>query len=616
VAAAAAAAPAGVAALAPAGADPGQAIAGAAAAGYPAAGDAAAAYPDLGAAAATQPDPDGAGGEVLAADRAVDPHEPYAKLRLPDGHSALTNGGVAQSVVNLATTSWEPYQGAQCSSRFQIPAMPRMATEYNGMKLPDTCFMSPPETQDKHYHVYLVGDWGGLPGPFGWNASMPPPAPADHRSPEFPSHQRDFVWGADDCAQRNVAREMRTRAASNPPDYILNVGDNFYWGGINIKCGASPGSSSDSTSQWKKVFEDVYTGPGIDGKQWLGVLGNHDFGGFMFVSGWDQAIHYTWMQGAPSTNRWVTPALYYQSKVNYPDFSIDYYFVDTNVWDTWLPHAEERHNLCSRNHNPPNTEASCGLVGPISTEECPDWFKSLWKANVAWMDNTMSQSQADWQIVVTHFPPEGEWGGDEWARLSSDHGIDIIMAGHRHRQELLTESKLAPTTYIVSGGGGGITSENIPDADGDDDEYGFVDLTLSSTEIMIEMISHGGLLRDRKCVTQRKPKATTATPLAGTSLCDLAALAEQTPAPTATPPPTAPPAPVAQPTPQEDPAGAWNGGADPAPVAAPVEQPVFVEQPVAPVAPELQPVAPVAPPAPVPLSPMGKLVAALKQVFR
>ncbi|CAK0852919.1 unnamed protein product [Prorocentrum cordatum] len=256
----------------------------------------------------------------------------------------------------------------------------------------------------------------------------------------------------------------------------------------------------------------------------------------MFVSGWDQALHYTWLQEFPSTNRWVTPALYYQSKVVYPDFSGPADFVDTNVWDTWLPHAEQRHNLCSRNHNPPNLEANCGAAGPVSVDECPDWFKSLWKANVEWMDNSMPLSEAEWQIVVTHFPPEGNWGGAEWARLSAQHGIDLILAGHRHRQEVHTSSQIAPTTYVVSGGGGGITSENLPDAGGDDDEYGFVDITLSRSEIMLELISHGGMIRSTTCITPRDAGAGTLNWLQEPSLCEGRPSGPQRPTQTSTTP--------------------------------------------------------------------------------
>mmetsp|Transcript_20364 Transcript_20364/g.46430 ORF Transcript_20364/g.46430 Transcript_20364/m.46430 type:complete len:140 (+) Transcript_20364:1146-1565(+) len=54
---------------------------------------------------------------------------------------------------------------------------------------------------------------------------------------------------------------------------------------------------------------------------------------------------------------------------------------------------------------------------------------------------------------------------------------------------------LDPVTWIVSGGGGGITSEHVPDNGGEDDQYGFVDMTLSKEKLTFEAISHGGVLR-------------------------------------------------------------------------------------------------------------------------
>merc|ERR1712194_270168 len=64
---------------------------------------------------------------------------------------------------------------------------------------------------------------------------------------------------------------------------------------------------------------------------------------------------------------------------------------------------------------------------------------------------------------------------------------------------------LRPTAWIVSGGGGGITSEDIPSEDGDDDQYGFFDLTLSKKVIEIQGISHGGFLRTQTFLRQRHP---------------------------------------------------------------------------------------------------------------
>jgi len=56
-------------------------------------------------------------------------------------------------------------------------------------------------------------------------------------------------------------------------------------------------------------------GPGIDGKPWLGVLGNHDWGGWQFNKGWDQVIAYSWGGLPESTGRWLQPAIYWAAPV-------------------------------------------------------------------------------------------------------------------------------------------------------------------------------------------------------------------------------------------------------------------------------------------------------------
>lgn len=122
---------------------------------------------------------------------------------------------------------------------------------------------------------------------------------------------------------------------------------------------------------------------------------------------------------------------------------------------------------------------------------------------MARLEDVLRLSYADWQVVVTHFPPE--WGKEDWQYLSKTYGIDLIVTGHRHCQEVWPgddtskpsgeENFLRPTTWIVSGGGGGITSQGLPERSGEDDMYGFMDLTISRSSIKIEAISHGGQLR-------------------------------------------------------------------------------------------------------------------------
>jgi hypothetical protein len=207
--------------------------------------------------------------------------------------------------------------------------------------------------------------------------------------------------------------------------------------------------------------------------------------------------------------------MYYQSKVWYPDFAVDYYFLDTNIFDALDPKDPSPHNICSEMHND-EKPVTCAPVGPSGVWKCQEWFGKLWKEQQKWLDEVVPESTADWRIVVTHFPPS--WGAPDWKKLGPKHEIDLVIAGHRHIQDMhqpgdnrtmvwhndpnqLYNDFLDPTVWVVSGGGGGVTSEREPSMDGDDDQYGFMDMTLEKSKITIEGISHGGQLR-RKLVME------------------------------------------------------------------------------------------------------------------
>lgn len=409
--------------------------------------------------------------------------------------SAAQAGKVAAvaPIAALASCALIPQVAAgPCVPRFVAPPAPLHATDLNGISIPPACFPSSHDGEGgddkKENHVFVIGDWGGVQ--VGPGAA---PVPADHRAPQFVGHHRPFVHGADDSAQQKVAEQMQIRANATNPDYIINVGDNFYWGGVKTHCGA-PTFKHINTGQWHGIFENVYHGPGIDGKQWLGVLGNHDYGGYLFTAGWDQSIGYTW-GGPTSTGRWMTPAQYWRTRAIYDDFSVDYYFVDSNVFNAGDPNSDGGHNLCGLQHN--TLPDSCGPQGPTSVFDCPGWFGRLWVDQLRWLDLELPKSTADWQIVVTHFPPI-YWGEAEWAHLADKHGIDVFITGHTHKQYVTRgNGPMNETLVVISGGGGGITSEGAPDKDGYDDMYGFMDIHLSKGEIVVEAISHGGVLRSR-----------------------------------------------------------------------------------------------------------------------
>jgi len=386
---------------------------------------------------------------------------------------------------------------------------PKTATEHNGIALPDVCLK--PAGPNGTHHVFIIGDWGGVFGKKGLQ-------PADARGKLFGTKHRQFVLGADDWAQQRVADQMAKKALVSNPDYIINCGDNFYWGGVGtthddseygfgqgFKCGASPPNVAAPSKQWQLIFEDVYQGYGIDGKPWLGVLGNHDYGGWKFTAAWDQAIGYTW-----TSNRWMTPAQYWRVTVRYPDFSVDWFFFDTNFADAIQPGSHDAHNICSRKHN--HDGASCAPTGPSSVDSCFDWFAKLRGDELEWLESGLEKSTSQWQILVTHFPTQ--YYLDDATRIANLYGVDLFISGHAHMQTVVGENEddyIGGCPYVISGGGGGITSEGLPDAQGNDDMYGFMDMTLSREEILIEAISHGGMLRNTKRIHPRVPTTTTTT---------------------------------------------------------------------------------------------------------
>merc|ERR1712151_964387 len=199
------------------------------------------------------------------------------------------------------------------------------------------------------------------------------------------------------------------------------------------------------------VFESVYKGPELESKQWLGVLGNHDYGGWKFNSGWSQTIAYTWGHGA----RWMTPAQFWSVAIHFPGFSVDHFFVDTNYFSTYQdPREDATHNLCSLEHSDAISCASVG--GPASVWQCREWFSKLWHDQAAWLEKRLSDSNADWQIVVMHHPPH--WGVPFWGHMAHTYGIDLFVTGHMHLQKVYAPHSpgnfLTPTSWVITGGGG------------------------------------------------------------------------------------------------------------------------------------------------------------------
>lgn len=288
--------------------------------------------------------------------------------------------------------------------------------------------------------------------------------------------------GPDDYGQQFVARQMKGLAASVDPDFVINAGDNFYPGSITKKCPSSADGPSDPTGQFGNVYYSMYSGPGLDGKPWLSVMGNHDYGGRSYEEGWDVQIFHTW-----HSDTWVMPAQYWTQLVQYDGFSVEVFMLDSNFMDAFSKDADPHHNICQDWYH---TNADCW---GITHANCAKHFQSSWKASLDMLEVSLAASTAEWKIILTHFPGPSIAGQREIQNLNSKYGIDLIFTGHTHYQSHGEDHGIP---WIISGGGGGVTSDSKPRLDGHDMSYGFVDFTVTRDTLKYDMVSWGGMDND------------------------------------------------------------------------------------------------------------------------
>jgi hypothetical protein len=363
-------------------------------------------------------------------------------------------------------------------------AMPAKSDQYDGIE--DRRTIETHDSEDGNADIFVIGDWGAT----------------------LPYHDTFFGWPNDQHAQVNVAGAMKKRGAWAHPAYVLNVGDNFYVGGLNQDgngidhtCQDPPDfQRQDTINKFDSIWATIYHP--ISSVPWISVLGNHDYGGWQMDSGWPQQIGYSFMN-----HNWILPARYYTKRVRHSNFVIDYFMLDSNVYDAKEGNENPDHNICSIKHNTGGMGSCANNGGPKSIQDCRPWFQASWAVQQAWAEEKLAASDADWKIIVTHFPCgyETEW----YKKLKREYGLDLLVTGHRHQQELWwagTPSKYIATflrsqdwdytapACFVTGGGGGIISQKFDYADYGRDLlwYGFFHLTINRHWMKIELVDTSG----------------------------------------------------------------------------------------------------------------------------
>ena len=194
--------------------------------------------------------------------------------------------------------------------------------------------------------------------------------------------------------------------------FTISTGDNFYLAGVE----------DTEDPKWRRSFEDVYTAPVLQ-STWYAVLGNHDWQGDVPAQ-----IAYT-----DESDRWHMPAQYYAETMAVDDSTEALFvFLDTT------PLA-----------SPPGYQQRFSDSGDWDVDD-----------QLAWLEETLAESDAPWKIVVGHHPiyvgstsyTDNERLVETLVPLFERYGVQMYFAGHDHNlQHHRPEDSVVD--YFVSGAG-------------------------------------------------------------------------------------------------------------------------------------------------------------------
>ena len=256
----------------------------------------------------------------------------------------------------------------------------------------------------------------------GCSASVPvgqrvPRADAGLEPVPFDSAAFNFLvvgdWGRNGFFnQADVADAMGEIGERVYSRFTVSTGDNFYLAGVD----------GTDDPKWRRSFEDVYTAPVLQ-STWYSVLGNHDWQGDVPAQ-----IAYT-----DQSDRWHMPAQYYAETMAVGDSTEALFvFLDTT------PLA-----------SPPGYRQRFSDTGDWDVDD-----------QLAWLEETLSGSDAAWKVVVGHHPiyvgstsySDNERLVEMLVPLFERYGVQMYFAGHDHNlQHHRPEGSVVD--YFVSGAG-------------------------------------------------------------------------------------------------------------------------------------------------------------------
>eukprot|EP01080_Neovahlkampfia_damariscottae_P001611 gene1611-12736_t len=270
-------------------------------------------------------------------------------------------------------------------------------------------------------------------------------------------------WGSGSVEQLNIAEVLDAKEKHHNFDYIVSMGDNFYWNGVD--------NAIDPlfAQLYENIYENKYES--LKEKTWLTCLGNHD---------WRKDPHAQIGYGNRYNSKWVMPDLFWKKELLLDGkHKVQMIFLDTTRFNN--DHRRDYPNVAKE-----------------SKQELVNWLKKVLEEG---------EGKYRWRFAYGHHimysgGDYGDFGHKNMTDIEDlfvKHKIDGYFCGHQHilQHLVVPYNNNHEIDYIITGSGGQSWSNLIREEHrfnkfGTGRQEGFVIHKLSTYQSSMEFIGKNG----------------------------------------------------------------------------------------------------------------------------